>query len=52
MLNKMNEITRSHHFAGFGLHPKYLPEILGKKVNRDLEVGDRMSWEYVKCKNE
>lgn len=37
---------------GFGLHPKYLPEILGKKVNRDLEVGDRMSREYVKCKNE
>lgn len=37
---------------GFGLHPKYLPEIMGKKVNRDLEVGDRMSREYVKCKNE
>lgn len=32
---------------GFGLHPKYLPEILGKKVNRNLEVGDRMSWEVV-----
>lgn len=32
---------------GFGLHPKYLPEILGKKVNCDLEVGDRMSWEVV-----
>lgn len=32
---------------GFGLHPKYLSEILGKKVNRDLEVGDRMSWEVV-----
>ncbi|MCQ2287330.1 MAG: pseudaminic acid synthase [Bacteroidales bacterium] len=32
---------------GFGLHPKYLPEILGKKVNRDLEVGDRMSLEMV-----
>lgn len=32
---------------GFGLHPKYLPEIMGKKVNRDLEVGDRMSLEMV-----
>ena len=32
---------------GFGLHPKYLSEILGKKVNRDLEVGDRMWWEVV-----
>lgn len=46
MLNKMNEDTRGH-FAGFGLHPKSLPEILGKKVNRDLEVGDRMSWKVV-----
>ncbi len=32
---------------GFGLHPKYLPEILGKKVNRDLEKGDRFLLEYV-----
>ena len=24
---------------GFGLHPKYLKEILGKKVNKDLEKG-------------
>lgn len=28
---------------GFGLHPKYLKEILGKKVNRDLEKGDRIT---------
>lgn len=32
---------------GHGLHPKHLPELLGRKVNRDLEVGDRMSWEVV-----
>lgn len=32
---------------GFGLHPKYLAELLGKRVNRDLEMGDRMSMEYV-----
>lgn len=31
----------------YGLHPKYLKEILGKKVNRDLEKGDRMKLEYV-----
>ena len=24
---------------GFGMHPKYLKEILGKKANRDLEKG-------------
>jgi pseudaminic acid synthase len=33
---------------GFGLHPKYLNEILGKQVNRDLEKGTRMSLDYVK----
>lgn len=32
---------------GHGLHPKHLQELLGRKVNRDLEVGDRMSWEVV-----
>ena len=32
---------------GFGLHPKYLPEILGKKVNRDLKKGTRMSLDFV-----
>jgi pseudaminic acid synthase len=33
---------------GFGLHPKYLNDILGKQVNRDLEKGTRMSLDYVK----
>lgn len=32
---------------GFGLHPKYLPEIIGKRVNRDLEKGERMELEFV-----
>lgn len=32
---------------GYGLHPKYLNDLLGKKVNRDLEKGDRMKWEYI-----
>lgn len=32
---------------GYGLHPKYLTEILGRKVNRDLKVGDRMCWEVI-----
>lgn len=32
---------------GYGLPPKYLPEILGKRVNRDLEKGDRMKLEFV-----
>ena len=32
---------------GFGLHPKYLKDILGKKVNQDLEKGTRFAWEFV-----
>lgn len=32
---------------GYGLHPKYLSEILGKCVNRDLKLGDRMKLEYI-----
>lgn len=32
---------------GFGLHPKYLFDLIGRKVNCDLEVGDRMCWEVV-----
>lgn len=28
---------------GFGLHPKYLHQILGHKVNSDLQKGDRLS---------
>ena len=32
---------------GYGLHPKYLPEILGKRVNRDLKKGERMMLEYI-----
>lgn len=32
---------------GFGLHPKYLKEILGKRVNRDLEMGTRMSLDFL-----
>ena len=32
---------------GFGLHPKYLKDILGKNVTRDLEKGTRFALEYV-----
>lgn len=36
---------------GFGLHPKYLNELLGRKVNRDLNKGERMMLEYVGMEN-
>ena len=32
---------------GYGLAPKFLPEILGKQVNRDLRKGERMKLEFV-----
>lgn len=32
---------------GFGLHPKYLKDILGKQVNCDLEIGTRFTLEFV-----
>jgi len=32
---------------GFGLHPKYLNEILGKRVNCDLKKGDRFMLGYL-----
>lgn len=33
---------------GFGLHPKHLQDIIGKKVNRNLKAGTRFTLEYVK----
>lgn len=32
---------------GFGLHPKYLSEILGKKVAKNIEFGDRVSLDLI-----
>jgi pseudaminic acid synthase len=32
---------------GYGLHPKYLPELIGKKVNRNLEKGERFILNYL-----
>lgn len=33
---------------GYGLAPKFLQEILGKRVNRELKMGKRMSLDFVK----
>ena len=32
---------------GFGLHPKCLSKLIGKKVNRDLKVGERFILDFV-----
>jgi len=33
---------------GFGLHPKYYHELLGKRVNTDIEKGTRMRLDFIK----
>jgi len=46
---KEGEIVAERHIRsirpGFGLHPKYFKEIIGKKVNADIEKGTRVGWE-------
>ena len=32
---------------GFGLHPKYYRDILGKTINRDLKKGDRLHLNFI-----
>lgn len=32
---------------GYGLHPKYLKDIIGKRSNQNLEVGDRFELKYI-----
>jgi len=32
---------------GYGLHPKYLPEILGKKFTKSLTKGTRVAWDLI-----
>lgn len=32
---------------GYGLHPKYLKEVLGKKARKDIERGTPLSWDLV-----
>ena len=49
---KVNEVFTEENVRsvrpGFGLHPKYLPKILGKTASRDLEMGERFSMDMVK----
>lgn len=32
---------------GYGLAPKYFSLVLGRKASRDLQVGDRLSWDVI-----
>ena len=31
----------------YGLHPKYLPEIIGKKFNKNMKSGSRMDLRFI-----
>lgn len=33
---------------GLGLHPKYLENIIGKIAVKDIDVGERLSWDLIK----
>ena len=46
-----NENVRSIR-PGYGLHPKYLKNILGKKVKQDLNFGTRMNLDFVSTDNQ
>jgi len=32
---------------GYGLHPKYLKEVLGKKFSIDCKIGTRLTWDII-----
>jgi pseudaminic acid synthase len=36
---------------GYGLHPKYLKDVLGKTVNKNLEKGDALKLKNIDYKN-
>jgi len=45
-----DEITKENVRSirpGYGMHPKYYNDILGKRVNKDLEKGDRFEGKFI-----
>ncbi|MEO1927140.1 MAG: pseudaminic acid synthase [Nautiliaceae bacterium] len=49
-IKKGETFTKEHIRAirpAYGLHPKFLPQVLGKKACRDLKKGDRLRWEDI-----
>lgn len=49
-IHKGEELTAEHIRSvrpGFGLHPQYYSEVIGRAVTQDLELGDRLSWQVL-----
>lgn len=48
---KANEVITGHNIRsirpGFGLHPKHLKELLGKRVVSDVTIGTPVSWDLI-----
>ncbi|ELR70590.1 N-acetylneuraminate synthase [Fulvivirga imtechensis AK7] len=48
---KEGEVITQEHVRsirpGFGMHPKYLPSVLGKKAKKDIEKGTRLTPEII-----
>jgi len=32
---------------GYGLHPKYFDEVVGRRVRLDVKIGDRVCWDFL-----
>ena len=48
---KANEIISEKHIKrirpGYGINPKYFKDIIGKRVTKDIRVGERVSWDKI-----
>ena len=45
--DKFNKENIKSVRPGFGLHPKYYNQIIGKISKKDLMPGDRLSWDII-----
>ena len=48
---KANEIITKNHIRrirpGYGINPKFFEDLIGKRVIKDIKIGDRVSWDKI-----
>ena len=48
---KKGEVVTNHHVRsirpGYGISPKYLDEIIGKKTSQKIVLGTAVSWDHI-----